>query len=161
MANTMKQGTDRYLLYAAAATACGALLHLAMPFGGPSWYAFWRAPDLLVRMAAAGHPYPAFMCAVIAALLGIFALYALSGAGIIFRLPLLRIGLAAIATVFVTRGLSFIPLIVLRPAALAGVCNCTEVEVFIVASSVLCVAIGASYAVGAARLWRTGSEPRS
>jgi len=135
-----------------------AVLHLAMPFGGPAWYAFWRAPDVIVRMAGAGHPYPAVMCMLIAALLVLCTLYAVSGAGLIFRMPLLRTGLTAIAAVFLARGLSFIPLVALRPGALADVCNCTKVDTFIVVSSAVCLAIGAGYAAGAARLWRTAGQ---
>jgi hypothetical protein len=142
-------------VWAARGTMLAALLHLAMPFGGPSWYTFLRAPDVIVRMAGAGHPYPAFMCLVIATLLVLCTLYAVSGAGIILRLPWLRTGLTVIAAGFLARGLSFIPLIALRPDALAGVCHCTKVDTFIVVSSAVCLAIGAGYAAGAARLWRT------
>lgn len=147
---------DRYLLWAAGGTIFAALVHLAMPIGGPAWYAFWRAPDALVRMAAAGHPHPVVMCVIIATMLSVCTLYALSGAGIIFRLPLLRIGLSAIAAVFLARGLAFMPLLALRPEALADVCSCKEVDTFIVVSSAVCLAIGVGFAMGAARLWRAG-----
>jgi hypothetical protein len=149
-----KQETDRHLVWAARGTMLGAVLHVAMPFGGTAWYTFWRAPNVIVRMAGDGHPYPVFMCAVIATLLLVCTLYAVSGAGIIGRLPLLRAGLTAIAAVFLVRGLSFIPLVALRPDALADICNCTKVDTFIVVSSAVCLAIGAGYAAGAARLWR-------
>ena len=75
-----RTSTDRCLLWAAGGTIVGALVHLAMPIGGPAWYAFFRAPDMLVRMAAAGHPHPVVMCVLIAAMLSTCTLYALSGA---------------------------------------------------------------------------------
>jgi putative oxidoreductase len=139
------------LLLAGTAAAAGAVLHLAIAIGGPGWYAFFGAPQGLVDMARAGNLRAPFSCVVIAAFLSLLAAYAFSGAGVIRRLPFLRPVLAAIAALLIVRGASFVPLILWRPGALAGVCDCRRVDAFIVVTSLLCLAMGVGYALGAAR----------
>jgi putative oxidoreductase len=51
----------------------------------------------------------AFICIVIAAIAAIFGLYALSGAGRIRRLPLLRTVIATTTVIYMLRGLLLIP----------------------------------------------------
>ena len=139
----------RALLAAGAAALAGAVLHLAIPLGGPAWYAAFGAPPGLVELARIGHPRATITCLVIAAFLGLLAAYAFSGAGAIRRLPLLRTALAAIAAVLIARGLLFIPLAILRPDLLARICDCRGVDAFLVATSALCLAMGSAYASGA------------
>ena len=59
------------------------------------------------------------------------------------------VGLGAIAAVLILRGALFIPLIVWRPVALSGICDCGSVDAFIVVTSALCLAMGMGYALGA------------
>lgn len=145
----MTRFTDRYLLLVALAALVGAVLHLAILAGGPDWYAAFGAPRGLVELARGGSLRPAISCIVIAAGLFLLAAYALSGAGRIRRLPLLRTVLALIASVLILRGLSFIPLILWNPAVLARICDCQHVDFFIVSTSLLCLAMGIGLALGA------------
>ena len=138
-----------YLVWVGVAALAGAALHLAIPFGGPDWYAFFGAPKGLVDMARAGSIRPFISCLVIAVFLLVLAAYAFSGAGLIRRLPFLRLGLSAIAVVLILWGVMFIPLILFRPGTLARVCNCGSVDLFIITTSVLCLAMGVGYALGA------------
>lgn len=145
----MPQFVTRYLQLAGLAAAVGAALHIAIFFGGPEWYAFFCAPAGLVEMARSGNVRAPISCLVIASFLALLAAYAFSGAGIIRRLPFLRLGLGSIAAVLILRGALFIPLIVWRPVALSGVCDCRSVDAFIIATSALCIAMGVGYALGA------------
>jgi hypothetical protein len=101
-------------------------------------------------LAARGSPYPAAITTGIAAVLAAWALYALSGAGVIRRLPLLRPALVAIAAVYLARGLRGVPLVLLADDPYAAQLRARMT--FMVASSAICVFLGVCYAIGAARL---------
>jgi hypothetical protein len=145
----MSRFVRRYLLIAGIAACAGSLLHVAIVFGGPDWYAFFGAPQRLVAMARAGSLRAPISCLVIAAFLALLAAYAFSGAGVVRRLPFLRPGLAVIAAVLIARGVLFVPLILWRPGILSRVCDCRSVDAFIIGTSVLCLAMGVGYALGA------------
>ncbi len=155
----MSQFVRTYLILAGGAAIAGALLHIIIMFGGPDWYAFFGAPRGLVAMARAGSIRPLITCVVIAALLSLCAAYAFSGAGVIRRLPCLRLGLAAIAGALLLRGILFIPLILMRPGTLTRVCDCRSVNTFIIITSVLCSAMGVGYALGTLAAPNNSSEP--
>lgn len=157
----MSKFAQTCLLLAGIAASAGALLHVAIIFGGPDWYAFFGAPRGLVEMARAGNLRAPISCLVIAVFLSLLAAYAFSGAGLIRRLPFLRFGLAAIATVLILRGILFIPLIVFRPDALARICDCRSVDTFIIVTSGLCLAMGVGYALGALAASEDSFKPAS
>jgi putative oxidoreductase len=148
---------DRFLFWCGVAVAAAALLHLAIPIGGPDWYAFFHAPDRLVHMARTGSSYPLISCVAIAVILGVFALYAFSGAGAINRLPFLRPVLAFVAAIFVLHGIAFVPLILWYPYPLRAVCGCHSVDAFIIVTSVVLFALGVGYALG---VLNAGCPPR-
>ena len=137
------------LIAAGIAAAAGAVLHVAIVFGGPDWYAFFGAPNGMVEMARVGNLRAPVSGLVIAAFLALCSAYAFSGAGIIRRLPFLRLGLASIGSLLILRGVLFVPLILWRPNALARICECRSVDAFIILTSVLCLAMGIGYALGA------------
>jgi hypothetical protein len=123
--------------------ALGALLHLAIPLGGPEWYRFFGAPPELVAMAAAGESRPWITCVAIAAFLVALSAYAFSGAGLLRPLPVLRWVLCLSGLGLLARGLLFLPVAMWRPALLARLCgNCAEVNPFLILTSLLCVLIG-------------------
>lgn len=138
-----------YLISTGLAACAGSVLHIAILFGGPDWYAFFGAPSGLVEMARVGNLRAPVSCVVIAALLVVLAAYAFSGAGVIRRLPLLRTSLALMAGVLILRGVLFIPMILWRPGSLSRICDCRSVDSFVVMTSLLCLAMGIGYAMGA------------
>jgi hypothetical protein len=142
-----------YLSAAGLATAIAALLHLMVPLGGPAWYAFFGAPQRLVRMAEAGALHPVVSCVVIAALLCVCSAYAFSGAGLLPPLPLLRLGLTGMAAVFLLRGVGFIALEWLRPGSLTRISGSQGIDTFLVVSSLVCLLIGLAYALGLISIW--------
>ena len=84
-----------------------------------------------------------------ALVLVIFGLYALSGAGSIRRLPLLRLGLTGISSLFLLRGLFFI----LTALALLGILK-GEILVQGVISDLVFLAAGITFAVGTVLNWK-------
>lgn len=108
-------------------------------------------------MARAGSLRPAITCLGIAAGFCVLAAYALSGAGRLRRLPLLRPMLALSATVLILRGTLFIPLILWNPATLARICECRNIDFFIVSTSLLCLAMGIGLGLGVIH-FRSGAD---
>jgi hypothetical protein len=136
---------NRYLLTGAALNALAALLHLACIFFGPSWYRFFGAGERMAQLSAAGRIGPAVITAGIAGVLIIWTLYALSGASIIPRLPLVRTVLCAITGVYLLRGLSGFVLALAAPGERSVAFWCW--------SSLICLAIGAMYLFGTRQAW--------
>lgn len=85
------------------------LLHLIIPFIGPSAYTYFGAGEVMVSLAASNPIIPGAITALLGLVFIIFGVYAFSGAGLIKRLPILHIGLAVIGGIFMIRGL-IIPL---------------------------------------------------
>ncbi|HEX8474898.1 MAG TPA: hypothetical protein VF666_12785 [Pyrinomonadaceae bacterium] len=95
-------------------------------------------------MAERRHWYPTVVTLGIAAILGTWALYAWSGAGLIRRLPLLRLGLCAITGVYLLRALAFVPLEAFFPGNSAT---------FWYWSSGICFGLGMLHAHGLRQAW--------
>ena len=134
-----------YLLAGAALSAIAAVLHLGCIYFGPTWYRFFGAGERMAQLSAAGHITPTLITLGIAAVLTTWSLYALSGAGVIPRLPLIRSGLSVIAGVYLLRGLAGFVLAAVAPG---------ERSVgFWVWSSLICLVIGALYFVGTRQAW--------
>lgn len=136
---------NRFLLGAAALNAAAALLHLGCIVFGAPWYRALGAGDAMVRLAAAGHPRPALFALAVASVLLVWACYALSGAGAIRRLPLLKPVLCAITAIYLLRGLGFA---VLMPY-FAG-----NSLAFWLASSGICLLFGLVHLLGLRQRWR-------
>ncbi|MFZ6745155.1 hypothetical protein ACO0LC_18180 [Undibacterium sp. JH2W] len=144
----MKKINNPYLLWSGIVLSLGALLHLATIAGGPDWYACIGAPDNIVAMARAGKRYPQVACIIIASFLFVCAAFAFSGAGLIRRLPLLRTVLALMAGGLIVRGISFIPLVIWWPEALAFVTSIHSVNALLLITSAICLGTGLWLAVG-------------
>jgi hypothetical protein len=128
----------------AALSAAAALLHVGVIAGGPDWYRFFGAGERMAQMAARGHWYPPVITTGIAIVLAGWALVALSGAGLTFRVPLLRAGLAAITAIYLVRGLLIVPVIMFVPYPEGA---------FDYWSSVIVLVYGLVYAIGLWLAW--------
>ena len=135
---------NNYLIIAAVCSAVAALMHVGCIIFGGDWYRFFGAGEQMAQMAEAGHIYPTIVTSVIVVVLALWSLYALSGAGVIMRLPLLRVGLCVIAAIYLLRGIVFIPLMPMFPE------NSTT---FWLVSSAICFAFGLMYALGIKQSW--------
>lgn len=99
----------------------------------------------MAQLVAAGKIAPTLITAGIAAVLGIWSFYALSGAGVIPRFPLLRTGLCVITGIYLLRGLAGLVLAATAPGERSLAFWCW--------SSVICLAIGTLYLVGTQQAW--------
>jgi hypothetical protein len=135
---------NRYLLAGAAASGTAALLHLLCIVFGASWYRFFGAGERLAQLAQAGSPVPAVITLCIAALLSLWCAYALSGAGVIRKLPFTRLALCAIAAVYCFRGLAFPSLIFFFP---------DNSSLFWMVSSSISFGIGLLHVFGLKQMW--------
>jgi hypothetical protein len=135
-------GRNPWLLAGGIASALAAVAHLACIAGGSAWYRVLGAPPEMVRAVEFGSWRPAIATAAIAAVLAVWAAYALAGAGIIRRLPLLRLALIVVTAVYLLRGLMFRPALLGRPDLS---------ESFALVSASIVLAMGLVHAIG---LWR-------
>jgi hypothetical protein len=135
---------NRFLVAGATLSALAALLHLGcIAFGAP-WYRFFGAGEQMAQLAIAGSWYPVVVTLAIAGVLGGWTLYALSGAGVVLRLPMLRTALCAITAVYLLRGTLVLPLIEHLPGRSAT---------FWWWSSAICLGIGLVHLVGLWQAW--------
>jgi hypothetical protein len=143
---------NRLLMTGAALSAIASLLHVGIIFGGPGWYRFFGAGERFAQLDAAGSLVPDLVTLGIAAVLALWAAYALSGAGAIRRLPLLRTALVAITSVYLARGLVLVPMLAM---------DRTGFTPFDWWSSAICLGYGLVHLAGLAQSWRRLSTPRA
>lgn len=106
----MKFGiNEKFLIVGGLISGFAALWHLLMIIGGPSWYAFARAPLYIVESAREGTFIAPVSAVAIAGLMFTCAAYAFSGAGVLGKIPLLKLALPTISCICLLRGLYISP----------------------------------------------------
>jgi hypothetical protein len=131
------------LTLGAVLSLIAALAHLWCIHQGPAGYRLLGAGERMVRAAEKGRKSPALITLFIAAVLTVWAAYALSGAGVIGALPLLRPGLCLITLVYLLRG-------ILGPVLLRNTGRTTR---FIVVSLLICTVYGLVHLLGIIQVW--------
>lgn len=134
------------LILAAVLSAIAALLHVACIVGGPAWYRFFGAGERIATAAERGESWPAVATLGITLVLLAWSAYALSAAGMLPALPLLKAGIVAITAVYLLRGLILFPVMALKPA---------HVTPFVVWSSLICLGYGLVHLWGVVQVWDT------
>lgn len=134
------------LVVAAIASFAVALLHIAIIVVGPAGYRYFGAPALADAVERGSAVRPALLTFGVALVFALWGAYALSGAGLIRRLPLVRVGLLVIGAIFVARGLSIAPELA---ALVQGTIKYPRALVFSGAS----MFTGLCYLLGAVRAW--------
>jgi hypothetical protein len=86
----------RWLVIAGWGSLAAAAAHVSAILGGPKVYSFLGAPNYFVRWVEEGRMMPHLITFGIATILVGWAAFAFSGAGKLWRLPLLRTGLVLI-----------------------------------------------------------------
>ena len=132
------------LIIGAGLSAVAALLHVGIVIGGAAWYRFFGAGERFAAAAAAGRWWPDLATLGIAGVLGLWAAYALAGAGVIGPLPFLRPALVLITAAYSLRGLALVP------ALLVSRGNVTP---FFFWSSLVCIGYGAFHLLGLVQVW--------
>ncbi|MFC0676297.1 hypothetical protein ACFFGH_00345 [Lysobacter korlensis] len=140
----MERTPNKFLVTGAVLSALAALLHLGCIVFGAPWYRWLGAGERMAQMDLAGHWYPTAATLVIAGMLLVWSAYALSGAGVIRKLPLTRVALCAITAVYLLRGVAFMPLMAYFPGNSAA---------FWFWSSAICLGFGVVHLVGLRRAW--------
>ncbi|WP_347332942.1 hypothetical protein [Marinimicrobium locisalis] len=140
----MSSNSNKFLLAAALLCAIAALAHAGCIVFGGDWYRFFGAGEQMAQMAEQGLWHPTIVTSGIVLILSIWALYALSGAGAIRRLPLMRLALVLITGIFLLRGVSFVSLMPMFPE---------NSLTFWLVSSAICLLIGGLFAVGTFQQW--------
>lgn len=134
-----------WLIAGGCLSLAASALHFACIFGGPDWYRFFGAGEGIARAAERGSWTPALLTSGIALVLAIWAAYAFAGAGLIWRLPLMRAALVAISAIYLMRGL-----FVLWPPAFGRDDLSGD---FMLWSSLIVLGYGIVYAVGTWQAW--------
>jgi hypothetical protein len=137
--------TNIVLIFGAALSTIAALLHLGIIFKGASWYRFFGAGEKFAQAAERGERWQDAVTFGIAVVLFVWAAYALSGAGVIERLPLLKLALVSITAAYLLRGLAIIPLLLFARE---------KATPFLVWSSLICLGFGVVHAIGLAQTWQ-------
>jgi hypothetical protein len=132
------------LIFGAILSTLAALLHVGCIMFGAPWYRFFGAGEAMARMAEAGSWRPTIITLCITAVLLLWAMYALSGAQVIRRLPMLRLGLCVITGIYLLRGLAVVPVVLLTPA---------QNTPFLWWSSLICLGFGVVHLIGLRATW--------
>lgn len=138
--------SNPWLIAAAWGSIAASLLHIACIVGGPDWYRFFGAGEPIARAAERGAWMPVIVTLGIAAVLGVWAAYAFSAAGVVGHLPLTRTALVAISGVLLLRAIAGLFGAFWRPD-LSGT--------FMLISSLIVLVLGLCFAIGT---WQSWSE---
>lgn len=133
-----------YLIMAGTLSAMAALLHVGCIYFGASWYRFFGAGEKMALLSDQGSLEPTLITSAIVLVLSIWSMYAFSAAGIIFKLPLMRLALVLITLIYLTRGIAGFFLIT-TPMG--------RTPEFWVWSSVICLSIGIVHLLGIKQQW--------
>ena len=99
-----------FLISAGILSAVVAILHIGCIYFGAPWYRFFGAGEKMVVLAEKGSIQATLITSGIVLVLSIWSLYAFSAAGIIVRLPLLRLALILITSIYLAMFVAYIDL---------------------------------------------------
>jgi hypothetical protein len=103
----MEHQKNSFLIIGAILSAIAALLHLACIYFGAPLFRF-LGTEAMAKMYESGNTtHPIIVCVILATILFSWSAFALSGAGVIRKLPLIRFALIGITLVYLIRGLAF------------------------------------------------------
>jgi len=125
-----------------------ALLHVVIIFIGAPAYRYFGAGEDMATAAESGSAFPALLTLFLVAIFAIWGFYGLSGAGVIRRLPLLKIALILIGAVYTLRGVAVFQQ--LFQIATSSV----EVAPREIVFSLVSLVIGLAYLIGTISNWR-------
>ncbi|MGW7677033.1 hypothetical protein [Shewanella sp. S23-S33] len=95
-----------FLIIAGALSAVVAILHIGCIYFGAPWYRFFGAGEQMALLAERGSIQPTLITSGIVLVFSIWSIYAFSAAGVIVRLPLLRLALILITFIYLLRGVA-------------------------------------------------------
>jgi hypothetical protein len=138
--------SKRLLQIAGLLSLAVALFQIVLGFSPALSTYFGASPDLLAN------PVTLLAASLFVALIfAIWGLYGLSGAGLLRRLPLLRLGLLAIGAIYTLRGLLLIPLLL---ASLGLLASPEPILPQALLASFVSLLVGCFYLAGTIAAWR-------
>jgi hypothetical protein len=143
--------SKRLLQIAGLLSLAVALFQVVLSFPTPLSTYFGTPPELLANP-------PALLASslFVALIFAIWGLYGLSGAGLIRRLPLLRLGLIVIGAIYTLRGLLLIPLLL---ASLGLLASPAPILPQALLASLVSLVTGCLYLAGTLIGWRDLKNP--
>jgi hypothetical protein len=100
---------SKLLISAGVIASASAIWHLLCIIGGPSWFAFARAPEQIIVSSQQGTLLAPIGTVIVASLMFACTIFAFSAVGFIRKVPLLKSALITIAILCTLRGLIGIP----------------------------------------------------
>ena len=100
---------SKLLISAGAIASTSAIWHLLCILGGPSWFAFARAPQQIIDSSIQGSLLAPIGTITVASLMFACTIFAFSAVGLIRKVPLLKPALITIAMICLLRGLIAVP----------------------------------------------------
>lgn len=135
---------NKYLVIGGSLSAFAALLHLGCIYFGAPWYRFFGAGEEMAILAEQGSIQPTIVTSVIFIILTTWSSYAFSAAGLIKKLPLIRLALILITFIYLARGIAGFFLIY-QPMGRSAE--------FWLWSSTICLTIGLTHLFGLRQQW--------
>jgi len=126
-----------------------ALLHVVIIFIGAPAYRYFGAGEDMATAAESGSAFPALLTFVLVVVFAIWGFYGLSGAGVIRRLPLLKIALILIGAIYALRGVAIFQQLS------QIVTSAAEVAQREIVFSLVSLVIGLAYLIGTFASWRS------
>jgi len=123
-----------------------AAMHVGCIIYGAPWYRFLGAGEEMATLAEQGSKRPTVITSFIVLVLTIWSIYGFSGAGLMGALPLLKLGLVVITTIYLLRGVIGF-LLTMKPMG-------RSIN-FWIWSSIICSAIGAIHLIGLIQVWNS------
>ncbi|MCE2594387.1 hypothetical protein K6Y31_06125 [Motilimonas cestriensis] len=133
-----------FLIAAGTLSAIAAILHFGCIYFGASWYRFFGAGEKMALLSEQGSIKPTLITSGVALVLVTWSMYAFSAAGVIFKLPLIRLALILITLIYFVRGIVGF-FFVKSPMGRS--------PEFWVWSSIICLSFGIVHLVGLKQQW--------
>lgn len=141
----MQGKPNKILIIAAVFDAIAAFLHLVCLFFGAPLFRFLGTEAMAVMYEAGNMTEPVISCLFLTGVLLTWSAYALSAAGVIPRLPLLRTALIAISAIYILRALAFPLLVPYFPENSMTFWYCSSSIVFV---------LGLLHLIGLLQVWK-------
>jgi len=139
---------SKLLISAGVIASASVIWHLLCIFGGPSWFAFARAPQQVIDSAVHGTLLAPIFTIIVASLMFSCSVFAFSAVGLIRKVPLLKSALITIAVLCTLRGLIAIPTFV----------TSSGLDIWQVVASTVWFYVGICFIVGSVEQYRLGKS---
>ena len=139
---------NQWLILGGILSFAVALLHVVIIFIGAPAYRYFSAGEDMATAAESGSAFPVLLTLFLAAIFAVWGFYGLSGAGVVRRLPLLKIALILIGAVYTLRGVGIFQQL-FQIAASSAEATATREIVF----SLVSLIIGLAYLFGTISNW--------